>query len=85
VVNPFQAVDLRQVWCVMSDYTDLLIRTLLALALVWIMASVLFNERIEKLQKQHRETLNGYLQELRHLRTQNADLSYELSKLKDKK
>lgn len=69
----------------MSDYTDLLIRTLLALSLVWIMASVLFNQRIEKLQKQHRETLGGYLQELRHLRTQNADLSYELSKLKDKK
>lgn len=69
----------------MSNYTDLLIRTLLALSLVWIMASVLFNQRIEKLQKQHRETLGGYLQELRRLRTQNADLSYELSKLKGKK
>ena len=69
----------------MSDYTDLLIRTLLALSLVWIMASVLFNQRIEKLQKQHRETLGGYLQELRQLRSQNADLSYELSKLKGKK
>lgn len=69
----------------MSNYTDLLIRTLLALSIVWLMASVLFNQRIEKLQKQHRETLSGYLQELRHLRTQNADLSYELSKLKGKK
>ena len=69
----------------MSNYTDLLIRTLLALSLVWIMASVLFNQRIEKLQKQHRETLGSYLQELRHLRTQNAELSYELSKLKGKK
>jgi len=84
MVKPFQAVDLRQVWCVMSDYTDLLIRTLLAFAVVWLMASVLFNQRIEKLQKQHRETLGGYLQELRRLRTQNADLSYELSKMKDK-
>lgn len=72
-------------WCVMSNYTDLLIRTLLAFAVIWIMASVLFNQRIEKIQKQHRETLNGYLQELRQLRIQNADLSYQLSKLKDKK
>ena len=69
----------------MSDYTDLLIRTLLALAFVWIMASVLFNQRIEKLQKAYRENLNAHLQELRRLRTQNADLSYELSKLRDKK
>ena len=69
----------------MSNYTDLLIRTLLALSIVWIMASVVFNQRIEKLQKQHRETLGGYLQELRRLRTQNADLSYEVSKLRGKK
>ena len=69
----------------MSNYTDLLIRTLLALAFVWIMASVLFNQRIEKLQKAYRENLNAHLQELRQLRTQNADLSYELSKLKDNK
>ena len=69
----------------MSNYNDLLIRTLLAFAIIWLMASVLFNERIEKLQKQHRETLSGYLQELRRLRAQNAELSYELSKLKDKK
>lgn len=69
----------------MSNYTDLLIRTLLALSVVWIMASVLFNQRIEKLQKQHRETLGAYLQDLRRLRTQNAELSYELSKLTDKK
>lgn len=69
----------------MSNYTDLLIRTLLALSVVWIMASVLFNQRIEKLQKQHRETLGAYLQDLRLLRTQNAELSYELSKLTDKK
>ena len=69
----------------MSNYTDLLIRTLLAFAVVWLMASVLFNQRIEKLQKGYRENLNAQLQELRRLRTQNADLSYELSKLKDKK
>ena len=69
----------------MSNYTDLLIRTLLAFAVVWLMASVLFNQRIEKLQKQHRESLSSHLQELRRLRTQNADLSYELSKLKGKK
>ena len=69
----------------MSHYNDLLIRTLLALAIVWIMASVLFNQRIEKLQKRHRETLNTALQELRRLRIQNADLSRQLSKLKDKK
>ena len=85
MVTSQEAVDLRQVRCVMSNYTDLLIRTLLAFAVVWLMASVLFNQRIEKLQKQHRETLGGYLQELRRLRTQNADLSYELSKLRDKK
>jgi fructose-1,6-bisphosphatase len=85
MVKSIQAVDLRQVWCVMSNYTDLLIRTLLALAFVWIMASVLFNQRIEKLQKAYRENLNAHLQELRQLRTQNADLSYELSKLKDNK
>ena len=69
----------------MSHYNDLLIRTLLAFAVIWIMASVLFNQRIEKIQKIHRETLGGYLQELRRLRTQNAELSYELSKLKGKK
>ena len=69
----------------MSNYTELLIRTLLALSIVWIMASVVFNQRIEKLQKQHRETLNTYLQELRQLRIQNTDLSRQLSKLKDKK
>lgn len=69
----------------MSNYTDLLIRTLLAFAVVWLMASVLFNQRIEKLQKQHRETLGGHLQELRRLRSQNADLSYEVSKLRGKK
>ena len=85
MVTQSQSLDLQSVWCVMSNYTDLLIRTLLAFAVVWLMASVLFNQRIEKLQKQHRETLGGYLQELRRLRNQNAELSYELSKLKGKK
>jgi len=69
----------------MSHYNDLLIRTLVAFAVVWLLASVLFNQRIEKLQKEHREILSGLLQELRRLRTQNADLSYEVSKLREKK
>jgi len=69
----------------MSAYNELLIRTLLAFAVVWILASIFHNQIKEKLQKQHRETLNRYLQELRHLRNQNADLSYELSQLRGKK
>jgi len=69
----------------MSHYNDLLIRTLLALTLTWIFASIMHNQRLEKIQKTHRETLSGYLQELRRLRNQNAELSYELTKLRDKK
>ena len=69
----------------MSTYNDLLIRSLLAFAVIWILASIMHNQRLEKIQKTHRETLSGYLQELRRLRSQNAELSYELSKLRDKK
>ena len=72
-------------WCVMSHYNDLLFRALLAISMTWILASIFHNQQKEQMQKQYRETLNNYLQENRRLRTQNADLSYELSKLKDKK
>lgn len=72
-------------WCVMSHYNDLLIRTLLAFAVIWILASAFHYEQKQKMQKQYRESLNSYLQELRRLRNINADLSYENSKLKDKK
>ena len=85
MVTQNKPLDLQSVWCVMNHNTDLLIRSLLAIAFTWILASIFHNQIKEKLQKQHRETLNGYLQELRHLRNQNADLSYELSQLRGKK
>ena len=69
----------------MSTYNDLLIRSLLAFAVIWIFASIMHNQRLEKIKKTHRATLSGYLQELRRLRQQNAELSFELSKLRDKK
>jgi len=69
----------------MSHYNDLLIRTLLALAVVWVFASIIFNERIDDLKTKHRATINDQLQEIRRLRQQNTELSFELSKLKGKK
>jgi F0F1-type ATP synthase membrane subunit b/b' len=69
----------------MSHYNDLLIRTLLALAVVWVFASIIFNERIDDIRTKHRSTINDQLQEIRRLRQQNTELSFELSKLKGKK
>ena len=63
----------------MSTYNELLIRSLLAFALTWALASAFHYSQKQKMQKEYRERLNHYLQELRHLRNQNADLSYELS------
>ena len=69
----------------MSHYNDLLIRSLLAFAFTWAICSAFHYQAKQKMQKHYRETLNLYLQDLRRLRTQNAELSYELSKLRDKK
>jgi len=69
----------------MSHYNDLLIRCLLAFAFIWFLASAFHNEQKDKMQKHYRESLNTHLQELRRLRQQNAELSFELSKLRDKK
>jgi F0F1-type ATP synthase membrane subunit b/b' len=69
----------------MSHYNDLLIRTLLALAVVWVFASIIFNERIDDIKTKHRATIHDQLQEIRRLRQQNTELSFELSKLKNKK
>lgn len=85
MVTTVEPLDLQSMWCVMSHYNDLLFRALLAISMTWILASIFHNQQKEQMQKQYRETLNNYLQENRRLRTQNADLSYELSKLKDKK
>lgn len=69
----------------MSAYNDLLIRAILGFSFTWIICSCFHYQQKEQLKKAHRETLNAQLQELRRLRTQNADLSYELSKLRNKK
>ena len=72
-------------WCVMSAYNELLIRALLAFVFTWALASAFHYSQKEKMQKQYRETLNFYLNENRRIRQYNSELSYELSKLKDKK
>ena len=69
----------------MSAYNDLLIRTLAAIAITWIFASIMHNERLENVRKKHRETINNQLQELRRLRQMNAELSYELHKIRNNK
>ena len=69
----------------MSHYNDLLIRTLLAFVCVWTLASAFHYQQKQKMQKQYRDSLNSYLQELRRLRNQNAELSFEVSQLRGKK
>jgi len=69
----------------MSTYNDLLIRALLAFAIIWIIASVMHNQRYEKMRKNYRKTVNNQLQELRRLRQINAELSYELHKIRKNK
>lgn len=69
----------------MSTYNDLLIRALLAFAIIWILASIFHNQRLESVRKNHRKTVNDQLQELRRLRQMNAELSYELHRIRNKK
>lgn len=85
MVTQGQSLDLQSVWCVMNHDTELLIRSLLAFAFTWAICSAFHYSQKEKMQKHYRKTLSYYLQENRRLRQGNAELSYELSKLTDKK
>jgi len=69
----------------MSNYAELLIRSLLAFVAIWAICSAFHYSQKEKMQKHYRKTLSHYLQENRRLRQYNAELSYELSKLREKK
>jgi len=80
-----EPLDLQSVWCVMNHDTELLIRSLLAFACTWAICSAFHYSQKQDMQKHYRKTLSYYLQENRRLRQGNTELSYELSKLRDKK